>query len=416
MSAVSLTVMEPQLRGVTNKNPLQYRVDEQIDFLFTLEDDAGLLPQKCFFAWTREGDDAKTAHGVLPLAKGETGVLPFSVGKPGFIFVHGVLQDINGRELLCRDGRPVTFYGGAGAAPDRIPCSAEPADFDAFWQKQLDKLAAVPIRADFRELDIAERETIFTVSADCAGPRPATAFMAIPLAAPRGSCDICVHFDGYGFDLPKYQNQLKLSPGDAIHLYVNAHGAELMADRAYYLDLNRKIKHNKQMYAFSPEQNRDPETAYFLQMVWRALRIIEVSRAVPEWNGRNLICEGISQGGLQAVWCAALSPYVTEIRASIPWNCDVAGTHDFQRLFGPWRIPYVPGREYFDCVNMARRIHCPVDVVRAGLGDYICPPSGVHLFYRELKCPKKIRWFQGATHSSAPRFPDTYSFAAEAAG
>jgi len=403
--------MEVQLRGYTDRQPLGYRCGETMRFRFFLEDVDGRLAAvggRLRVAWLRRGDDGVTAEGVQPIALGDVVEVPTALEKPGFVWLSAALQDAGGAPVMRSDGKPVVFDGGAGAEVERIPFSPEPPDFDDFWRRQQEVLASVPPVARVVELDPMEEAVIYTVSVDCAGPRPATAFMTIPNGAPRRSCAVHLHFDGYGFDLPKYQNQLKVAPGDGIHIYVNAHGAELMKRQEYYLALNSAVKFNGQMYAFATEENSRPEKAYFQQMAWRALRMVEFARTLPEWNGRDIVCEGISQGGLQSIWATALSPYVTELRASIPWNCDVAGTRNFGRLFGDWRLPYAPGLEYFDCVNMARRIRCKTTVARAGLGDYICPPSGVSLFYRALACEKAIRWYQGATHIVIPRFPEYF--------
>ena len=53
---------------------------------------------------------------------------------------------------------------------------------------------------------------------------------------------------------------------------------------------------------------------------------------------------------------------------------------------------------------MAKRIKfARVDIRRAGLGDNICPPSGLAICYRNLAAPRKsIRWVQGSDHSFVP--------------
>jgi len=50
--------------------------------------------------------------------------------------------------------------------------------------------------------------------------------------------------------------------------------------------------------------------------------------------------------------------------------------------------------DYYLPVNHARRIPatCRVDITRAGLGDYICPPPGIATLYNALHCPKSICW------------------------
>ncbi len=49
-----------------------------------------------------------------------------------------------------------------------------------------------------------------------------------------------------------------------------------------------------------------------------------------------------------------------------------------------------------------------MDVTRAGLGDYTCPPTGVAAFYNNLTCPKKIKWVQGSTHGYMPPSSEKY--------
>ena len=41
-------------------------------------------------------------------------------------------------------------------------------------------------------------------------------------------------------------------------------------------------------------------------------------------------------------------------------------------------------------------------VTSAGLGDYVCPPSGLAMLWNALKCPKKIVWVQGSQHGYVP--------------
>ena len=65
----------------------------------------------------------------------------------------------------------------------------------------------------------------------------------------------------------------------------------------------------------------------------------------------------------------------------------------------------------FFAANMAKRIPktCRMVVPWAGLGDYICPPSGVAAFYNNLTCPKQITWVQGATHFYYPPAAQTFT-------
>jgi cephalosporin-C deacetylase-like acetyl esterase len=113
-------------------------------------------------------------------------------------------------------------------------------------------------------------------------------------------------------------------------------------------------------------------------------------------------------GGLQAMWAAALDPDVSEANLEVPWCCDMGGRETLKRNSVTWGVGETVALRYFDPVNMAKRVStkCKLTIVRAGLGDYTCPPSGIAVMYNNLKCDKAIKWVQGSTHGHVP--PDGF--------
>ena len=110
-------------------------------------------------------------------------------------------------------------------------------------------------------------------------------------------------------------------------LNINAHGMKLPAfgaDDGYYKALGWEIKSNGKSYAFDPEQNKDPEVAYFNGMVLRVMRALQYLKTLPEWNGKDLRARGGSQGGLQTIWAAGCGEGVTQADSGITWCCDMA--------------------------------------------------------------------------------------------
>ena len=134
-------------------------------------------------------------------------------------------------------------------------------------------------------------------------------------------------------------------------------------------------------------------------MILRVLRAIEFLKAQPEWNGKDLRAAGGSQGGFQALAAAALDKDVTQCAANVPWCCDLGGI-TLGRLRG-WRPDYADGLGYYDAANMAKRIKCETKIV-GGLGDYVCPPSGVCVLYNNINAPKQLDLVQGKTHGYTP--------------
>ena len=111
-------------------------------------------------------------------------------------------------------------------------------------------------------------------------------------------------------------------------------------------------------------------------------------------------------GAFQSTALTALCPEVTRLKLHIPWLCDLGGILD-GRLRG-WRpniqteAGLCEGIRYYDTANFGRRVTCPVRI-EAGLGDYICPPSGVTSFYNVIPSDRKeLHFEQNRTHAYCP--------------
>lgn len=401
---------EDVIVGRTDRESPVYAVGEKIVFTFDLRGFRGLDRSKCSFDWVRTGDDGRRESGMANAA--EPLVLSTSLDRPGFVRYYVELLGPDGkpvrRDVIDDEDNPyVRFDGGAGAGVlDIRQAVPAPADFDEFWAAQKRLLAATPWKDGTRLGQIAsprEGVELFEVSVPAPGPFPTTGYLAVPSAAKDGrKFPIDVSFWGYGGSWSKWARNPpvagRLEP-DRIRYFHVPHGYELGREDSYYAFFRRKVSVNGADYAFDPVTNSDRDTAYFRFMVLRLLRALEFLKSRGEWDGERLFVHGGSMGGLQSVWCAALDPAVTSASVEVPWCCDIGGT-EIGRNRGFWYVKWTPALGYFDPVNMAPRIPatCTVDLPRAGLGDYVCPPTGVMAFYNNLKCPKSARFFQNSRH------------------
>ena len=400
--AAGLDTQKITINGTSDK--VLYEPGEQMKFLIEPDFGGQSVPSETYSVkWQRTGEDGKRATGKEPFTPGKPVVIKTSLDTPGFVRIVAYLADGKGRIVQKKNqaGRPedICFIGGAGVQPEKLqPAAEEPADFDAFWAKQKAKLAAIPVKYKMDQVGSSKNVDIYAVSVDCAGPRPVTGYLTVPVGAKEKSLPAYVSYHGYGTNI---QVPPKDGPGNRLRFDVNAHGYELGKGKGYYDDFFAKIKSNGAIYAFDPKQNFDPETAYFNGMALRVMRSLEFIKQLPQWNGRVLSASGASQGGLQTIWAAALDPDVTDAVSIITWCCDLAGPAR-GRPEG-WRPAYVPALNYYDAVFHAKRVKCPVDIARAGLGDDICPPSGLAILYNNLgSAKKKISWVQGSTHGFVP--------------
>ena len=123
------------------------------------------------------------------------------------------------------------------------------------------------------------------------------------------------------------------------------------------------------------------------------MRALDYVKTLPEWNGRDLIVRGRSQGAAQALAAAALDPDVSMCLAELPALCDHGGRF-VDRQPGwprycdagdPRKIDRKKLREvsYFDMVFFAPKIKCPV-YVSAGLIDNVCLASGIYAMFNRI--------------------------------
>ena len=434
-AAFGAELKDIRLKARTDKeNPIGYKVGETIRFDFFLDgvkelpkEAAAKAPLKV--SWTRTGDDGKTEKGVADISLDRGCSIETQLGVPGIVRIEAKLvgSDLSSFDSVHRSqwDKGILFSGGAGAETEKMElATAEPADFDAFWKEAKAKLATVPVKAKLTDVtpgNLKDKYRICAVEIDCFGPRPATGWLTMPRDARPGSLPAKAGFDGYNgsnFKLPKVPTY---GCGDMIYLHLNAHGYEMVGhDEQYYKDYSDKVNGvapgapKRATYALEPSDYDNPKDTYFYYMAMRVMRAFDYLKSLPEWDGKTLVAEGGSQGGLQTMWAAGLVEGLTEARPSITWGCDIGSPFSWKspRPSRSWGIPSVPGAFYFDAALHARRVpvSCKVEITRLGLGDYTCPPRGVLLSYYNMKCPVRANLVQGSTHGYIPPSPNqTYT-------
>ena len=420
------------LHGETDKaRAIDYAPGEEMVFTLSLQGAEDFAAGAYSVRWTRTGDDGVTESGMVD-AKNLPLVVRTKTDKPGFVRLKAELCGQDGElyrksftgdattpegkkamNAFERSDRRVFFDGSAGVQPEKLASVPEPADFDAFWTRRKARLAKVPLEATTREVKSpSDREKAYAVSIACAGPRPSTGYLTVPVKP--GKYPVRVSFHGYGHTYPNKGHVVSPIAGDGRTVWFNfsPHGYELEREPEYYDEFFRSICSGKDTFGFNDEQNKDPENCYFSGFTYRIMRALEWLKTLPEWNGRNLIVGGGSMGGMQSMWAVGLDNDVTEAYPSIPWNCDMGGRDTLKRIVEPWYIHETPALRYYDPVNLVKRANpkCRVEVTRAGLGDYHCPPSGIWILYNNLPCAKKFNWVQGSTHGYVPKEPGSQKF------
>ncbi len=377
----ALAAKQPYFIGTCDKDALEYKLGEKMKFSINLVDKDGKIIEGQALSWMRRGDDGKTTSGKAVSSK-EPLVIETSMDVAGFVRITVTPVDENGKRMKNMD----VYDGGACADFNGIKqVTPEPADFDAFWSRQLAALAKVPMNVSSKEIKSIKGFKTYELTIDCVG-KPAKAYLTIPEGAKEKSLPIEMRLHGYGVSRldPIYNRK-------AISLSVARHSYELGQSDEYY----KKQKEILKGFGLKKSVNQNPENNYFKFMILRDIRALQYVKTLPEWDGKSITVLGGSMGGFQSVFVAAFDKDVTLCCPDVPWMCNLNGTGEGKQrsLFAP---EYVPQVLYFDTTNAAKRVKCPIKIT-ARLGDYVCPPSGVVILYNNS--PKaSLEFAQNGTH------------------
>jgi cephalosporin-C deacetylase-like acetyl esterase len=134
---------------------------------------------------------------------------------------------------------------------------------------------------------------------------------------------------------------------------------------------------------------------YYKGVITRIMRALEYVKSLPEWDGKNLLVYGASQGGTQSIVAAALDPQVTYCHAGVPALCDHNATYADRTPGWPCVVRMEKGKlnsekkwfmvvlNYYDVAHFAKRVKCEISV-SAGLLDHTCSPTSVMAAYNNI--------------------------------
>ena len=337
-------------------------------------------------------DGASMRQETVPAEQGYAAAL--SLEKPGWSCVTFLLRDPKNKNarIVLKDKRTRPRGSGIILEPEKITSvRPAPVDFDAFWaagKAELDKTPLTVLEKNPVSISPAADKNFacYDMKLACAGPKPVSGYLCVPKdKTKKYPVVLCV--DGAGV-----RSSYKSAYPDAVTFSINAHGILNGQPAEYYGKLSKTVLNG---YPRIGADSR--ETIYFKYMFLRVLRALEYLRSLPEWNGRDVIVRGGSQGGAQTLFAAAMDKSVTLAVAAVPAMCDFSACLAVPRRYSGWPRPYGPGEkeaakrtawDYYDCVNFARRIRCPV-YVSTGLIDTTCSPTGVCCMYNQLASKDK---------------------------
>lgn len=327
--------------------------------------------------------------GTVKLKNGKAVISMGTMKEPGF-------RDC--RLTAKLGGKTYSHHIKVGFSPEKLqPYTQLPSDFNEFWNKTKAEAAQFPLTYTKEYVEKYSTDKI-----DC-----------YLIRLQLNKQNQCIY--GYLF-YPKVEGKypvvlcppgagIKTIKGPMRHKYyaeegcirfeIEIHGLNPELDEDTFGEISRAFSSRENGYLVNGLDSREN---YYMKRVYLAcVRSIDLLTSLPEWDGKNVIVQGGSQGGALALITAGLDKRVTACVANHPALSDMAGykagrAGGYPHLFKNTVDMDTPAKmktlAYYDVVNFAKQITVPV-YMTWGFNDNTCPPTTSYIVYNVLNCPKE---------------------------
>ena len=280
-------------------------------------------------------------------------------------------------------------------APERIKAYTEmPKDFEKFWQKALKEVRKVPFEVEYTDIPDASDKQLETklIRLHVGKDKWIQGYLTRPLDGKKHPVVL----------VPPGAGSTKIGPSDyfpkhgCIYLKIEIHDNNQLLPDDEYNEARKRVDG----YMRLGMESKD--TYYYKDVYAGCARAVDFLCSLPDWDGKNVIVTGGSQGGALTIVTSALNEKVTLCAPFYPALCDLTGflhqrAGGWPKFFsgyyadGQINIPQdqaVKTLQYFDVVNFARILNVPT-FVSWGYNDDTCSPTSVWAAYNEITAPKQ---------------------------
>ena len=323
--------------------------------------------------------------GTVTLKNGRAVISMGTMNQPGFL---------DCRLSATVNGKKYKHHVKIGFSPEKLqPYTKQPADFNAFWEKNLAEAAKCPMKYTIEPAPeySSEKSDCYLIKLQCFRPGSYIyGYLTRPKAA--GNYPVVLCPPGAGVKTIKDpKRHIYYADEGCIRLEMEIHGLNPTMSAEEFKEISSAFGN----YLVNGIDNRDN---YYMKKVYLAcVRAIDYLTSLPDWDGKNVIVQGGSQGGALALVTAGLDKRVTACVANHPALSDMAGykagraggyPHLFKNYQGMDTPEKINTLAYYDVVNFAKQIKVPV-YMTWGYNDNTCPPTTSYIVYNVLDCPKE---------------------------
>lgn len=329
-------------------------------------------------------------QGDVVLKRGRATVALGTMKTPGF-------RDC--RLSVNLDGKTYRHHIKVGFSPEKLqPYTQMPADFEKFWEDNKAEAAEFPLTytKELAKEYCTDKIDCYLVKLQLNSRGQAVyAYLFYPKSARKGSCPVVLCPPGAGIKTIKEPLRHKYyAESGCIRMEFEIHGLNPTLSAETFKEMANAFNGKENGYLSNGLDNRDN---YYMKRVYLAcIRCIDLLTSLPEWDGKNVIVQGGSQGGALALITAGLDKRVTACVANHPALSDMAGYQagraggypHFFRVEGMDTPDKLKTMAYYDVVNFAKLIKVPV-YMTWGYNDDTCPPTTSYIVYNVINSPKE---------------------------
>ncbi len=272
-----------------------------------------------------------------------------------------------------------------------------PADFQQFWENEKAELAKFPLTYTKEHVKKYSTDQI-----DCyliklqVNQRGQSIYGYLFYPKKEGKYPVVLCPPGAGIKTIKEPLRHKYyAEQGCIRFEIEIHGLNPEMSEEEFKEISAAFNGRENGYLSNGLDSRDN---YYMKRVYLAcVRSIDLLTSLPEWDGKNVIVQGGSQGGALALVTAGLDQRVTACVANHPALSDMAGykagraggyPHFFRNTVDMDTPEKIRTMAYYDVVNFAQLIRADT-YMTWGFNDDVCPPTTSYIVYNVLNCPKE---------------------------
>jgi cephalosporin-C deacetylase-like acetyl esterase len=268
-----------------------------------------------------------------------------------------------------------------------------PADFQQFWDKAKVEADKIPMDAVLTPLPQYSTTTVDVLLVSLQNYKKGQRLYGY-LCKPKAPGKYPVLFTPPGAGVKSILPSTSYADQGFISLSIEIHGISPLLDKETYNDISTAFGD------YMTNKLDDRDNYYYKRVYLGCVRSIDFLCSLPEWDGKNVVVTGGSQGGALSIVTAALDKRVKCLAAFYPALCDITGY--LHGRAGGWphmlnarnqAVNNTPEKlktiSYYDVVNFARTVSIP-GFYSWGYNDNTCPPTSVFAAINTIKAPKTI--------------------------